>query len=290
MATNPYVQWWSDTAEQQLIRELSDETIQMFGFDVVYLPATLRREDPLYNEDILRQFTRTFPIEAYLENVEGWQGQGNIMSKFGLQLNNQFNIRISRQRFAEIVGQFTGQTRPMEGDMVWMGAPFNGMFEIKYVEHQKTPGQFFPLGTLTYYQLQLELMTYNQETFKTGDEIIDAVQHEVGYAITLMLSANGSGTYTIGETVYQGSTLGSSEISGVVAAWSESSRILKITTMKGEFANGVSVIGATSGASYILGESPVTINNANEQVDDNTYLLDYSLEIIDQREVNRARG
>lgn len=290
MATNPYLQWWTDTAEQQLIRDLSDETIQMFGFDIVYLPATLRREDPLYNEDVLRQFTRTFPIEAYLENAEGWQGQGNLMSKFGLQLNNQFNIRISRQRFAEIVAQFTGQTRPLEGDMVWMGAPFNAMFEIKYVEHQKTPGQFYPLGTLTYYQLQLELHTYNQEKFATNDSTIDAVQYDNAYAVNLELSTDGSGTYQLGETAYQGDSVAGATATGIVSEWNASTRVLKVTYTKGTFANGIIIQGATSNAAYVIAEEPVKMNNPNEAVDDNTYLDASAMGIIDLREVNRSQG
>lgn len=290
MATNPYVRLFDDYAEQNLIQELSDETLQLFGFDVVYLPATLRREDRLYNEDVLRQYTRTFPIEAYLVNVEGWQGQNNLMSKFGLQLNQQFSIRVSRRRFDEIVAQFTGQSRPLEGDMVYFGAPYNRMFEIVFVEHQNQPGQFYPLGTRTYYHLNLELHTQNQESVKTSDTDINALYDQSLIATELELSAGGSGTYVVGEVVYQGVSATDAPATAVVASWTAASTTLKIHTRKGEFQNGSPVVGVTSGASYVVGATPNDKNNANEQIDDNDFLDIYAQNIIDTREVNRIQG
>lgn len=282
MPTNPYVRLFDDRAEQQLLQELTDETISMFGFDVVYLPATLRREDVLYNEDVLRQYTQTYTIEAYIVNVDGWQGQNNLMSKFGLQLNQQTAIRISRARFQQIVGQVTGQSRPYEGDMVYFGAPFNRMFEITFVEHQNQPGQFYPLGGLTYYHLQLELHTQNQEQVATTDTDINAAYAESQYAIVLELSAGGTGTYTVGETVTQDTS------TAIVSAWDAATTRLTIHTRQGEFQNGVSVVGQTSGASYVVGVTPNRLENPNEAVDDNNYLDIFAASIVDTREVNRS--
>lgn len=283
MPTNPYLRLFDDTAEQRLLQDLTDETIAMFGFDVVYLPATLRREDALYNEDVLRQYTQQYTIEAYIVNVEGWQGQNNLMSKFGLQLNQQTAIRISRTRFQQIIGQITGQSRPLEGDLVYFGAPFNRLFEITFVEHQNQPNQFYPLGGLTYYHVQLELHTQNQEQVKTADPEVNAAYAESQYAIALVVSGGGSGTYVIGETVTQreGTT-------AVVQQWNPDTTTLTIHTRTGDFLNGYPVIGLTSGASYVLGESPNTLENSNERVDDNHYLDAFALGVVDTRETNKA--
>lgn len=283
MPTNPYLRLFDDRAEQRLLQDLTDESIAMYGFDVIYLPATLRREDVLYNEDVLRQYTQQYTIEAYMVNVDAWQGQGNLMSKFGLQLNQQTAIRLSRTRFHQIIGQVTGQSRPLEGDMVYFGAPFRKMFEITLVDHQNQPGQYYPLGALTYYHLQLELHTQNQERVATSNPEVDASYAESSYAVTLTVSAGGSGTYAVGETVQQvtGAT-------GVVQSWTPETTLLVVHTRTGTFVNGVAVVGVTSGASYVLGVAPDLMNNTNEAVDDNRYLEAFSASLIDTREVNRS--
>lgn len=283
MPTNPYVRLFDDLAEQQLLQDLTDESISMFGFDVVYLPATLRKEDFLYNEDTLREYTQAYTIESYIVNVEGWQGQNNLMSKFGLQLNQQTSIRLSRKRFAQVIGQVTGQSRPLEGDMVYFGAPFNRLFEIVFVEHQNQPGQFYPLGTLTYYQLNLELHTQSQERVATNDSEINAAYGESLYALDLTLSAGGSGAYEVGETVKQ-----NEGATGVVQAWNPTTTVLTLQSHTGVFQNGLPVVGVTSGATYVVGEVPNPIENPNEAVDDNNYLDIFSAGVIDTREVNRA--
>lgn len=175
MATNPFVNWKGDVAEQSLVKSLTTETIQCFGMPVTYLPRSLRREDVMYKEDILSNFTQVFEIEAYFENVMGWLGQGNILSKFGVQTQDGATLLISRDRFAEVFAG-SGIVRPNEGDLVYMGAPVNALFEITYVEHEKHSGQFYPLGALNFFEVRLVLHTYNQEQFATGNTSIDVFQ------------------------------------------------------------------------------------------------------------------
>lgn len=103
MATNSYVRWWTDTNEQNLLQGLMTEAIKFYGIDLVYLPRSMRREDTLYNEDILSKFTATYSLEAYLKNVTGWDGQGNFLSKFGLRVDDKMTLMISRERFDEII-------------------------------------------------------------------------------------------------------------------------------------------------------------------------------------------
>jgi hypothetical protein len=367
MPTNSYVHWWNDANEQNLLQELMTEAIQFHGFDVVYLPRSMRREDTFYNEDVLSLFTQTYPIEVYLKNVLGWEGQGDFLSKFGLQVDDKITVMISRDRFNELIprarftrGQISadaggttitgtnskfktdlrvgddltttssGQTRtvtaiknntsltvstafdisvemeyfsvpladdikpeesrPMEGDLVYMPAPFNAMMEVKFVVHERAAGQFYPLGKKTFYEVQLELYTYSHETIATGDSDIDVFQNEVTYTIDLSLGATGSGSYVVGETVYQGSSVETSTATGVVTEWDADNHLLRLSTLTGTFANSIAVIGQTSGASYVLSETPDALDTPNDPNDDNAYIATQDDDIIDTRETNRITG
>jgi hypothetical protein len=286
MPTNPYVVWWGDTAEQSLIHSLMTEAIQMNGFDVVYLPRTMRREDTLYNEDVLSQYLATYPIEVYIKDVAGWQGQGNFLSKFGLRLDHNVTIMMSVNRFNELIPL----ARPTEGDLIYFPQPINKMFEVKFVENEKATGQFYPLGTRTFFELTLELYTTNQEEIRTGNTDIDIFETNQSYAIDLVFAAGGSGTYTYQETVYQGTSILSATATGVVSSWDATTRTLKVVDITGEFANSVSVVGETSTASYVIGETPDTLTDPNDPTNDNRYLADNVDDFVESHQQNPYEG
>lgn len=283
MPTNPYVNWWTDTNEQALLQSLMTEAIQMYGIDIVYLPRTLRKEDVFYNEDVLSQFTSHFPLEMYLKNVMGWEGQGNFLNKFGLQIEHTLTVMVSVERFREIVPL----TRPLEGDWIYLPAPINKLFEIKFVENEKAAGQFYPLGTRTFYELQLELYTYTHEQIRTGHDAVDDYERDLSYAIDLVVGA-GSGTFTIGETVYQGNDLLSATATGNVAEWTPDTSTLRVIAVTGSFANGVVVRGAS--AAYTVGTTPDILANPTDPMDDNRYLRNQSDDFIDTSERNPFQG
>lgn len=267
MPTNPYVRLWDDTNEQNLINDLMTEAIGMYGVDVIYLPRTMRREDTLYMEDVLSQFTQTYPIEVYVQSTGGWEGAGNFLNKFGLQIEHTVSVMLSRRRFSELIPL----SRPTEGDWVYFPAPINKLFEIKFVENEKAAGQFYPLGTRTYYQLSLELYTYSHEEIRTTIPEINTFEMNEAYAQLLVLTGGGSGTYTDQETVYQGLDLASATATGVVAGWNEDTKELKITDITGTFLDGSVVVGTTSGASYTLGATPDPKLSPNDPTHDNKY-------------------
>ena len=287
MPTNPYVNWWTDTNEQSLLHELMTEAIQFYGVDIIYLPRQMRREDTLYNEDVLSQFTSYYPMEVYLKNVAGWEGQGNFLSKFGLQIEHTVTVMLSVQRFSELLGQLT---RPTEGDWVYLPAPIAKLFEIKFVENEKAQGQFYPLGTKTFYELQLELVTYSHEQIRTGDAVIDAFEQQKAYAQDLLVSNAAAGDYVVGETVFQGHDLSVAATSGVVAAWDANTSTVRITDIKGEFADGLPVVGATSSTARVLDEAPDVLTIPTDPTNDNRYLATSDDDFIDTREGDPFRG
>ena len=165
------------------------ESIAFFGFDVNYLPRTLFSIDTVFGEAAHSSFESSMVIEAYMEQTDRFEGPGDLLSKFGVEIHDSARIWISMDRFAEEalnVGYAnTEQMRsyfPREGDLVQF--PFNGnIFQIMYVEHEKP---FWPQGTRLCWELSLELFQYTGETFSTGDSNIDSVttKYHVGSSNT----------------------------------------------------------------------------------------------------------
>lgn len=175
MALNKYFNLQNDlnhTNEQDLIHKLVEESIQIMGIDVVYLPRELQKEDTLFGEDVISSFTETYPIEMYIESIESFEGEGDLLQKFGLAVKDEVNLTVATRRFEEE----TGMTVPREGDLIYFPLS-KGMFEIKFVEDEQP---FYPLGTLPMYKLRCELFDYSYEQIDTGDEDIDLVDRYDG--------------------------------------------------------------------------------------------------------------
>jgi len=166
MATNPYFNNYSANTEQSLIDDLVVEVIQIYGIDMYYMPRTLGAKDDLLNEDDLPIFNSATQIEMYVKNVEGFEGQGDFLSKFGLEIRDSVTFAVSITRFnAEI-----GGGRPNEGDLIYF--PLNDkIFEVMHVEHESV---FYQAGALAVYELRCELFEYSNERFQTGVAEIDS--------------------------------------------------------------------------------------------------------------------
>lgn len=171
MATNFYFNNFTNSGEQNLIEDLIIETIRIYGHDCWYIPRTLGAKDELLNEDDLSTFNDAYMIEMYVKNVEGFGGDGQFLSKFGLQINDTMTLSISMRRFTEDVGLYNEQVRPNEGDLIYF--PLNNkMFEVMYVDNKPI---FYQMGSLQMYDLRCELFEYSQERFNTGVLEIDTL-------------------------------------------------------------------------------------------------------------------
>lgn len=178
MATNFYFSNFSNSGEQNLIEDLIIETIRIYGFDVWYIPRTLGAKDELLNEDDLSTFNSAYMIEAYVKNVDGFGGDGDFLSKFGLQINDSITLTIAQRKFVEDVGAYDSEVRPNEGDLIYF--PLNRkIFEVKFVEHEAI---FYQMGKLQTYDLRCELFEYSQERFNTGVREIDTLLNK--YVLT----------------------------------------------------------------------------------------------------------
>jgi hypothetical protein len=179
MATNFYFQngdTSGTTNEQRLVEDLVIESLKIYGHDIYYMPRTLVNRDTIFDEDTLSQFTQSYPLEMYLENVNGFDGEGDLFTKFGIEIRDQATFIVSQRRWEETTltsgGTFTLTERPAEGDLLYF--PKTGsIFEIKLVEFTNP---FYQVGKLFVYRLQCELFQYSSEVLNTGtdaDEIED---------------------------------------------------------------------------------------------------------------------
>jgi hypothetical protein len=170
VATNFYFSNFTNSGEQTLIEDLIIETIRIYGVDAWYMPRKLNAVDDLLNEDDLSTFDNAYMLEMYVKNVEGFEGDGQFLSKFGLQIRDSITFSISIRRFTEDVGTYDEQVRPNEGDLIYF--PLNRkVFEVTYVDNKPI---FYQMGALQMYDLRCELLEYSNERFNTGIEEIDS--------------------------------------------------------------------------------------------------------------------
>jgi hypothetical protein len=208
VATNFYFNNFTNSGEQNLIEDLIIESIRIFGNDIWYMPRTLGALDDLLNEDDLSIFKSAFLVEAYIKNVDGFEGEGDFLSKFGLQIRDSITFTMAQRKFVQEIGQYDDMIRPNEGDLIYF--PLNNkIFELKHVEHESI---FYQMGSLQTYDLKCDLFEFSNERFQTGvpeiDRILDryrttGVNANTAIANVESLSLLGADNFTI-ETVADG--------------------------------------------------------------------------------------
>ena len=262
MPTNSYFTQGT-SGEQQLVEDLVVEQIKMFGVEVYYIPRTLVSEDTVLGEDSLNSFDSAYQIEAYLENVQGFGGDGDLFSKFGVRIADQVNFVIARKRFQDLVDDNTTlvvEGRPNEGDLVYFPLA-NKLFSIQYVEHEQP---FYQLNKIHVWGLKCELLEYSGEDLDTGVEEIDVIERNLAQTITVNFATGGTGTFTVGEEIAGGT----SNVTAEVKSWDSTNRQLQVYNRSGIFTIPETVTGQTSGAAWTTA-SYNTLNNTNSEFDAN---------------------
>lgn len=179
MPTNFYFQsgqGQGQTNEQRLVEDLIIESLKIYGHDAYYLPRTLVNKDTIFDEDELSKFTQAYPLEMYLDNVNGYEGQGDIFTRFGLEVRDQATFVLAKRRWEDMVltsgGTFTQTTRPSEGDLIYLEKT-KSLFEIRYVDFQNP---FYQLNQIYVFRLTCELFEYSSEDLDTGITTIDGIE------------------------------------------------------------------------------------------------------------------
>ena len=192
MPTNVYFDTGTKP-EQTLYEDLMIEQLKIYGQDVFYIPRTLVKEDNLFGEDTLSKFGDAYLIEMYFENVEGYEGEKEIMSKFGLQMNEDVTFVVSRRRFEQLVSHDSNlivKTRPNEGDLVYF-PKVKKIFEITFVDHDDP---FYQVHNVPAFKLKCKTFEYSSEDLDTGITEIDAIEtanslDQLVYQITMEQSS-----------------------------------------------------------------------------------------------------
>ena len=240
MASNIYFQ--NSIADQNLLNEINREVIQQAGIDVMYLPRTLVKEDLVMNEDVLSKFSNAYQIEMFVKSNEGFGGEGDLVSKFGLDIRDELILvaHVDSFKFA------TDMAKPLEGDLIYFPLS-ERTFEIKFVEHEQP---FYQVGQNYVFEITCEVFQYGEEDIDTGTDV-DKVERENAYAIDLVLTAvGGSGNFIVDEEIYQGASLAAATAKGIVASWDSANKTVRVNTVVGTFAAPKKVTGETSGAYY----------------------------------------
>ena len=284
------------TSEQLLVEDLLIESLQMHGMDVYYLPRTSRDQiDYLYGEDTLKAYTSAYPIEMYLENITGMDGEQDFISKFGLEIRDEITMLVSRRRFRYATGA-SNLVRPREGDLIYLPMMKN-FFEITFVEHENDQAMYYTLGrgrgaNVYVYALKLKQYVFSEEVISTGVDEIDSEIRDSYHRTQLTLQTGGSGTYLADEIVYQSpNTFANATAQAIVHTWTPSTRKLDIIRVQGTFAGNANTIGATSAAIWKTNTSTFQSdtafdNSAFEDINDATRIETESDGIIDFTEIN----
>ena len=194
MAINPHFLQGSQ-GEQRLVQDLVNEHLKIYGIEVRYIPRKFVRQQSIIREVQSSVFDDNFLLEAYVNTYDGYGGQGDIMTKFGVSLRDELTVTISKERFEDFISPFlaadddyTLSSRPREGDIIFFPLG-QRLFEVKFVEHEQP---FYQLGKNYVYQLKCELFEYEDEVLDTGIDIVDSQLEDIGYISKLQLIGAGT--------------------------------------------------------------------------------------------------
>jgi hypothetical protein len=230
-------------SEQNLYEDLIIESLKIFGQDIYYLPRDLVNRDSILGEDTSSQFDDAYMIEGYIEGTEGFEGQGDLYSKFGLEVRDEVNFVISRKVWDRYVGfqdEVNDVPRPREGDLIFLPLS-NKFFEVMFVEHEQP---FYQLSNLPVYRLQCALYEYNEEDFDTGIAQIDAIEETDTYQVTIDYSTTNNNHLQKNEKVTQDLTFNNESPPGALTSvFGEVQKLEKLSASAGRIQ--VSQIGVS---------------------------------------------
>ena len=191
------------TAEQRLYENLIIEQLSVFGQDVYYLPRKLVNEDTLFDEDTSSSFNDAYIIEMYLDNIEGYEGQKEMMTRFGLDMQDEATFVVSKRRFEQLISldqNLIVSTRPNEGDLIYYPKS-KKLFEISFVDHDDP---FYQLSNLPVFKLRCRTFEYSHEDMATGLDVVDAIETSqsldaLAYQVVLETATESGTNYLITE-------------------------------------------------------------------------------------------
>lgn len=268
--------------EQHLYEDLVVESLRFYGHDVLYLPRQVVEEDTILGEDVQSTFGDAYSVEMYLENTEGFEGEGDLVSKFGVQIQEEATFIMSLrtwERFISLDSNLATSLRPNEGDLIYF--PLSGsLFEIRFVEDQDP---FFQLGKMFVFKMRCSLFEYSGEDFETGTNA-DLVESDNAYTVEMVMTS-ASGNFTIGENI----TLpvnGVATTVGEVLLWEPNARRLTIKDNTKTLQVNDVLTGVTSTTSRTIESITDVLTFENDGTAQNKEFEDKDSSYLDFSEVN----
>jgi hypothetical protein len=291
VATNPYFKY-DVRSEKSLYEDLVIEALKMYGQDVYYLPREIVNQDSIFLDDVPSRFSTSYVVEMYIENATGFDGEGDLFTRFGVELRDQATFVVSRKRWQNLIGSHLTEKnfRPREGDLIFLPLS-KSIFEIRKVETE-TP--FYQISDLPTFRMQCELFEYSDEDFDTDVVDIDTVEKEAAFQYVLEADSSGAGAsgatskFIVGEQVYQ--NYDSYEMEGEIVRFSDSDNKVYVAhagASDGLFHNFTTnklLIGRTSGAKSSL--SLVSQLQAIQETAQNTTFDNFEADFLDFSESN----
>ena len=246
-------------SEQNLFEDIVIESLKIYGQDVYYLPRDIVSEDKIFGQDVPSRFNSSYKIEMYIENIEGFDGEGDLFTRFGVEIRDEATFVVSRRRWTQTVARMDNNVtsvRPLEGDLIYLPLS-NKLFQIMHVEHEQP---FYQLSNLPTYKLRATLFEYNDEDLDTGVDVIDEIERDYAYKYILTLDSTSS-VITIGDTATQ--TLSSGvTISGEVAKWSDSDQKLHLIH-----------VDTSDDKYHTFTTGSITLSGSNERYTDSSFTV-----------------
>lgn len=255
-------------SEQNLFEDIIIESLKIYGQDIYYLPRDIVNEDTIFGQDVPSSFNSSYRIEMYIDNIEGFEGEGDLFSRFGVEIRDEATFVVSRRRWKQTVDKYdndiTGD-RPREGDLIFSRLT-NKLFEITHVEHEQP---FYQLNNLPVFKLRAQLFEYNDENLDTGVTAIDKIEKD--YAYTYLVTLGETGTVEIGNTATQ--TLSSGvKITGEVSKYSDTDKVLHLIHVGADdgnyhtFVSGINIFvnGLSRTVVSVSEENKISQNEQND--------------------------
>lgn len=259
-------------SEQNLFEDIIIESLKIYGQDIYYLPRDIVNEDTIFGQDVPSSFNSSYRIEMYIDNIEGFEGEGDLFSRFGVEIRDEATFVVSRRRWKQTVDKYdndiTGD-RPREGDLIFSRLT-NKLFEITHVEHEQP---FYQLNNLPVFKLRAQLFEYNDENLDTGVTAIDKIEKD--YAYTYLVTLGEGGDVVIGNTATQ--TLSSGvKITGEVSKYSDTDKILHLIHVGADdgnyhtFVSGINIFvnGLSRTVIAVSEENKISQNEQNDGFSD----------------------
>jgi len=183
MGTSVFFNNFQNSMEQTLIEDLVIESIGIYGHDMFYCPRTLVATDKILGESPMAEYNQAYELDLYIKSFDSYGGDGQFLSKFNLEIRDQMTLTVAIRNFNNEVGQYTGQSRPGEGDLIYIPM-VDRILVIKFVEKVAV---FYQMGALQTFDLVCEPWEYSSERLNTGIDAIDSIEKN----LTLNIASYG---------------------------------------------------------------------------------------------------